>query len=832
MKQLITLILILAGSNSFSQCKVCFSLEEAKIAPYEVEELHLSNASFTIIDSSFNRFTSLQVLDLSYNPVIEVSETASIPSLRALNLSNCSYNPWKIGAIGKAFPKLENLNLSSNQLSFIWSGLQSLGNLIRLDVSDNHLINIPVEMMYLSNLKELNLSKNEITLQANEIGALWSLEKLDLSDNSGLSSDNLILSISENKRLKDLTINGIVSSKSIQLLSQMNLERLELTNVQKPSGIDFTRFPTTKKIAFTHSSNWLSNDNIKQFDRVSELELTHSSVPATLQKMKSLSILTLNNIPKTEIPNLFPLKKLSILDISNTDFDVNQVAQLKRELPTTRIITGSNNATTNMISNTIEPLLEIPAKAFLLPSDKPASISEKNVTFEIPKNAFLDPKGNPYSGNVKVELTVYDDPFQMALAGIPMTFTENNRQEIFASNGMFRFEAKGENNEVLQPDPANLIQVSMGDLQPDNQGGLFVFNTQTSQWNTISDTVNSQNTSARIQQVTDSINKLDLKNLIPRSMNDRVFSIYPSFSRLDRTQITLRSYYFPMKRNSNMVLQNRNNHSGKAMAKQKWVIDTIVTPEMKKQLNVMKKETNAWSSRKFKNSRIGSFIPHLMHDLNIIPDPSHDNYRLVFKYRDSTVSLPVALSGTSNKQIQENTQKFESNFKSASAKDLREKKAYEKSVEEQFQVAEAQLRQSLIARAVALINLALNPNFQESPNRLNFGLIRFGLVNCDFFMRERQEYLVETGSQLIDQNGEKYKTPASVITVDPVRNFYLETTTRNPVNCFRTSYLVFNLGDKKLGVSKPGRGETIRHITLIDIRDKTPEEVSKAILSI
>ena len=121
---IITLILILAGSNSFSQCKVCFSLEEAKIAPYEVEELHLSNASFTIIDSSFNRFILLQVLDLSYNPVMEVSETVSIPSLRALNLSNCSYNPWKIGAIGKAFPKLENLNLSSNQLSFIWSGLQ------------------------------------------------------------------------------------------------------------------------------------------------------------------------------------------------------------------------------------------------------------------------------------------------------------------------------------------------------------------------------------------------------------------------------------------------------------------------------------------------------------------------------------------------------------------------------------------------------------------------------------------------------------------------------------------------------------------------------------
>ncbi len=832
MKQLIALIVILVGNNTFSQCKVCFSLEEAKIAPYEVEELHLSNASFTVIDSSFNRFTLLKVLDLSYNQVLEVSETASLPSLEELNLSNCSYNPWKIGAIGKAFPKLKLLNLSNNQLSFIWSGLQSLGNLVRLDISGNQLINIPVEMMYLSNLKELNLSGNEIKLQANEIGALWSLEKLDISNNSGLSTDNLILSISENKRLKDLTINGILSPKSIQLLSQMNLERLELTDVQKPSGIDFTRFPSTRKIAFTHSSQWLSNENIKQFDQVSELELTNSPVPALLQKMKSLSILTLNNIAQTEIQNLFSLKKLRVLDISNTDFNVNQIAQLKQELPTTQIITGTNDATKNMISNSVEALIEIQAKAFSLASGQSASITEKNVTFEIPKNAFLDPKGNPYSGKVNIELTVYDDPFQMALAGIPMTFTENNQQEIFASNGMFRFEAKGENNENLQPDPTNLIQVSMGDLQPGNKGGLFVFNPQTSQWNTISDTVNSQNTAARIQRVTDSINQLDLKNLIPRTINDRVFAIYPSFSRLDRTKISLHSQFFSIQRASGIVVQNRNNHSGNAMTKQEWIIDTIVSPEMKKQLKVIKKETKAWGSRKLKKRQSGMFIPRLINNLHIVPDPSHDNYRLIFNYRDSAVNLPVALNGTSNKQIQQNTHKFESSFKTSSARDLKEKKAYEKSVEEQLRIAETQLRQSLINRAVTQINLALSPNFQESPNRLNFGLTRFGLINCDFFMRERGEYVVETGSQLIDQNGEKYKRPSTVITIDPVRNFYLETATQSPVNCFRTSYLVFNLGDKKLGVSKPGRGETIKHITLIDIRDKTPEEVSKAILSI
>ncbi|MNU78313.1 Leucine Rich repeats (2 copies) [compost metagenome] len=834
MKQLIILILILASKNTFSQCSVCFSLEEAKIAPYEVEELHLSNSSITVIDSSFNRFTLLKVLDLSYNPVTEISETASIPSLKELNVSNGSYNPWKIGAIGKAFPKLEQLDLSNNQLSFIWSGLQSLGNLVHLNVSDNQLIDIPVEVMYLSNLKELNISKNEIKLQANELGALWSLEKLDISGNSGLSTDNLVLSISENKRLKNLVIDGNeLSSKSIQLLSQMNLERLELTEVQKPSGIDFTRFPTVKKIAFTRSPDWFSNETIKQFDNVTELELSNSPVPATLQKMKSLNTLILNNVAKTEIPNLFSLKNLRVLDVSNTSLDVNQISQLKLELPTTHIITGMDDVTKKMISNSMQPLIEIPAKEFLLQSDKPGSIAEKNVRFEVPPNAFLDPKGNPYSGKVKVALTVYDDPIQLALAGIPMSFTENNQEEIFASNGMFRFEAKGENNEILQPDPTNLIQVSLGDLQPNNKGRLYVFNPQTAQWNTISDTVSSQNTAARIQWITDSINKLDLKNLVPRSINDRLFSISPVFSRLDRTEIRLRSQFFSMPRSNSMVVQNRNNHLGKAMTKQRWAVDTLVSPEMKKQFKLMKKETKPWSNRNLEKRGYGMFIPRLINNLMIVPDPAHDNYRLIFKYRDSTINLPVALTGTSNKQIQQNTQRFESDFKTTRSKDLKEKKSYEKSVEEQLKIAESQLRQSLISRAIAQItNPGLNSNFQNNPNRLNFGLTRFGLINCDFFMRERGEYFVETGSQLIDQNGEKYKTPSSVITVDPVRNFYLEAAAQFPINCFRTSYIIFDLGDKKLGVTKPGRNETIKHITLIDIRDKTPEEVSKAILSI
>ena len=835
MKQLITPIaLFLFGSIASAQSKVCYSLEEAKKAPRQVKELHLTNSPLTVIDTNFNQFTALEVLDLSYNPILEVSEGVSIPSLKELNLAHASYNPWKIGSIGKAFPNLEQLNLSSNQLSFIWSGLQSLYKLVRLDISDNNLIDIPVEMMYLSNLKELNVSKNEIKLQSNELGALWSLEKLDISDNSGLSTNNLILSIAENKKLKDLSIDGDeLTSKSIQLLSNMNLERLELTDVQKPAGIDFTRFPSIRKVALTHSPDWLSPETTNEFDNVNEIELSNSIIAFGMEKLKSLKVLVLNNIDEAQITKLHSLKKLSILNVSNTNFSKEQIAQLKQELPTTQIITGTTDVTENMIANKVEPIIQIPVRNVTLQSDVASTVTEKNVSLSIPENAFLDPQGNLYQGKVTVSLTVYDDAIQTALAGIPMAFTDNKQQELFASNGMLKFEAKGENNETLQPNPTNLIQVSVGNLQPQSPGGLYAFNPQTSQWNTISNTVNTTNANAQLQRAIDSINRLDLKNLVPRVYNDRIFALYPKFSRLDRTEITLYSQFIPAQSSAIAVTHNRSNALGKLMTKQKWVIDTLVNKDMKRQLKVMKKETKAWHQKKFNSRDAKKFIPRLMNRLSIEPDPLHDNYRLTFRYRDSLVSLPVALAGNSNKQIQRNTQKFQSGAKQARMTDKKEEQKYQNSLEEQLKLAENSLRQRLIAGETARINSLMGINTWASPNQLNFGLSAFGLINCDFFQRNRPDYSIFAAQKLIDQNGKSHKVPATVIAIDPAKNFYMETSTGIPIKCFKSTILVFNLGNKALGVSSPKKGGTrVSAIHVIDITDKTPAEISQAILSI
>lgn len=835
MKQLITpIVCFLFGSPIHAQSQVCYSLDEAKKAPQQVKELHLVNSPFVVIDTTFNRFTALEMLDLSYNPVMEVSEGVSIPSLKSLNLAHAAYNPWKIGSIGKAFPNLEQLNLSSNQLSFIWSGLQSLHNLIRLDISSNNLKDIPVEVMYLSKLKELTVSNNDIKLQGSELGALWSLETLHISGNPELNTNDLVLSVAENKQLKDLAIDGDgLTPRSIQTLSGMQLERLELNGVQKPSGIDFTRFSSIRKVALTHSPDWLSEETATGFDRIPEIELTRSSIAAGLDKLKSLSTLVLNDIDEAQIPKLYSLKKLKVLDVSKTSFTQEHIAQLKSELPKTRIITGSiEDVTEEMMANRVQPIIRIPAKQLTIRSDAATTIAEKNVSLAIPENAFLDEQGKLYTGKVTVELTVYDDAIQTALAGIPMTFTDNNRQELFASNGMFKFEAKGANNEILQPNPENLIQASVGDLQPQNPGGLYAFDPQTAQWNTLSATVNTSNTNEALQRAIDSINRLDLKNMVPRVYNDRIFAISPKFYRWDKTELSIYSQFNAPQASGITVTHNRNNAIGKLMTRQKWVIDTIVSKDMKKQLKVIKRETKAWYQRTFGSRVSQRFIPRLINRLTIEADPSHDNYRLNFRYRDSLVSLPVALAGKSNKQVQRNTQKFQSGIKQARAMDKEEEQQYQKSLEELTAAAENNLRQRLIAIETARMNNPQGNAWYLYPNQLNFGLSAFGLINCDFFQGNRPDFSVYADQKLTDQNGKSHTAPQTVISIDPSMNFYMETATGKVINCFQSTILVFKLDDKEIGVSKPRKGKTVSEIFLIDITNKTPVEISQAILSI
>jgi hypothetical protein len=79
------------------------------------------------------------------------------------------------------------LDLSGNHLINIPSELGQLSSLQTLNLSSNHLISIPPELGQLSSLRMLDLSFNQLSGLPPELGQLSSLQTLDLSFNRWLS---------------------------------------------------------------------------------------------------------------------------------------------------------------------------------------------------------------------------------------------------------------------------------------------------------------------------------------------------------------------------------------------------------------------------------------------------------------------------------------------------------------------------------------------------------------------------------------------------------------------------------------------------------------------
>ena len=106
----------------------------------------------------------------------------AFPSLDTLNLHGNKL--FVVTDLDKA-PGLRSLNLSNNKLPYLYgSGIYTLENLTKLDLSTNFLKSIDEEAAQLIQLKDLNLSNNRLMEVPQVIGRMDNLEVLDLSYNN------------------------------------------------------------------------------------------------------------------------------------------------------------------------------------------------------------------------------------------------------------------------------------------------------------------------------------------------------------------------------------------------------------------------------------------------------------------------------------------------------------------------------------------------------------------------------------------------------------------------------------------------------------------------
>ena len=180
--------------------------------------------------TSFDDLITLEILDLSYNDLEQLTPPTifgNISSLEILNLEGNHLSTIQHGVFS-GMPDLDELNLSANRLTSIeehaFGGLNKLRTLV---LSRNHLTKIKPEWLAnLSQLQSLSLDHNQLNgIEGGSFLGMTHLTKLSLSHNniSALSADSF-MSLSELNQL-DLSHNQLtkVSRDALSVFKRLKL---------------------------------------------------------------------------------------------------------------------------------------------------------------------------------------------------------------------------------------------------------------------------------------------------------------------------------------------------------------------------------------------------------------------------------------------------------------------------------------------------------------------------------------------------------------------------------------------------------------------------------
>lgn len=117
---------------------------------------------------------------------------------------------------------------------------------------------------------------------------------------------------------------------------------------------------------------------------------------------------------------------------------------------------------------------------------------------EIPKNAFLNSKGEAITTPVKINFREFSNPLEIYLGGIPMDYVnEKGEKMAFESAGMFEITVSNK-EEDIQVNPNNKIKVTMNSYQSQNNFNNYDYDSTKKQW-----TVTGQNTFSKTSKETE-----------------------------------------------------------------------------------------------------------------------------------------------------------------------------------------------------------------------------------------------------------------------------------------------------------------------------------------
>jgi hypothetical protein len=127
--------------------------------------------------------------------------------------------------------------------------------------------------------------------------------------------------------------------------------------------------------------------------------------------------------------------------------------------------------------------LDIPFQYFDVdPKVDNVIVTASGTTIRVPKNAFLDEAGNPFTSNVKLEYREFRNPLDFYVAGIPMELNENGEDKVFVSGGMFEINASNAKNTSVFVNPVNKIKVDLLSTSKSKDFNVYDLDKETNQW--------------------------------------------------------------------------------------------------------------------------------------------------------------------------------------------------------------------------------------------------------------------------------------------------------------------------------------------------------------
>lgn len=287
----------------------------------KVYSLKMENTGLREIEPHFLQATGLYRLEVSHNPLFDVSDDAFTGLERSL---------WELILIDNGIvkvptkalrylQKLRYLDLSGNQIALIdrdsFRGLQN--NLQTLILADNSISELNIETFQgLPNLKVLDLSGNNLHEITPDVfrEQMNSLEKVILSDNLLTSIPYMPVSMLKSLKVLDLSSNMITGFQinhenqplNIKLtLEQLHLEYNQIHHIQPAS---FQYFLMVNKTFLDFNPIHTISDGAFQTARIKELYLRHCLLdfiePEAFSGLESsLQILDLSGNNITTLPN-------------------------------------------------------------------------------------------------------------------------------------------------------------------------------------------------------------------------------------------------------------------------------------------------------------------------------------------------------------------------------------------------------------------------------------------------------------------------------------------------------------------------------------------------